>query len=79
MDNLPTYEEALAYFQAQGPMWDAMCNGIRGRRDDKFADLKRNMDTPSCNQKADDKVIGAMLALDDLLYEFETQREPKDA
>ena len=73
-----TYEEALVHFQAQGPMWVALCSGIRARREDKFADLKRNASTPECNQKADDKVIGAMIECDDILYEFETERELED-
>jgi hypothetical protein len=33
------------------------------------------METPTCNQKGDDKLIGAMIECDDLLYEFETQWE----
>ena len=70
-----TYEEALVHFQAQGPMWVALCAGIRARREDKFSDLKRNAGTPECNQKADDKVIGAMIECDDILYEFETEWE----
>ncbi len=73
-----TYEEALVHFQAQTPMWAALCAGLRARREGKWADLKRNMDTPTCNQKADDKVIGAMVECDDLLYEFETQWELED-
>lgn len=79
MDNHITYEEALVHFQAQGPMWDALCAGIRARRENKYADLKRNMETPNCNQKADDKVIGAMLECDDILYEFETEWELEDS
>mgnify|MGYP000377262920 FL=1 len=74
MDNI-SYEEALIHFQAQGPMWEALCAGIRARRESRYADLKRNMETPTCNQKADDKVIGAMLECDDILYEFETEWE----
>jgi len=74
MDKI-TYEEALAHFQAQGPMWDSLCDGIRQRRDSRFGDLKRNMETPNCNQKADDKVLGAMVECDDILYEFVTAVE----
>ena len=44
-------------------------------RDSRWSDFKRNMDTPTCNKKADDKVIGAMVAMDDVLYEFETEWE----
>ena len=77
MDTI-TYEEALAHFQAQGPMWDALCEGIRQRRDMKFSDLKRNMETPTCNQKADDKVLGAMIECDDILFEFVTAIEAKE-
>jgi hypothetical protein len=74
MDTI-SYEEALVHFQAQGPFWVALCEGIRARREVKFGDLKRNMETPNCNQKADDKTIGAMLECDDILYEFETEWE----
>ena len=66
-----TYEDSLKHFQSQGPFWDALVAGVRLRRDAKFSDLKRNMEHPTCNQKADDKVIGAMLECDDILYEFE--------
>ena len=79
MDNQITYEEALVHFQAQGPFWVALCEGIRARREDKYADLKRNAQTPNCNQKADDKVIGAMLECDDILYEFETEWELEES
>ena len=77
MDKI-TYEESLAHFQAQGPMWDALCASIKQRRDMKFRDLKRNMETPNCNQKADDKILGAMVECDDILYEFETAVEVED-
>jgi hypothetical protein len=77
MDTI-TYEDALAHFQAQGPFWDALCAGVKQRRDMKFGDLKRNMETPTCNQKADDKILGAMVECDDILYEFETPVEPKE-
>lgn len=70
-----SYEEALIHFQAQGPYWEALCGGIRDRRESKWGDLKRNMETPTCNQKADDKLIGAMVEIDDILYEFETEWE----
>ena len=78
MDNI-SYEEALVHFQAQGPFWEALCAGIRARRETKWGDLKRNMETPNCNQKADDKVIGAMVECVDILYEFETEWELEDA
>lgn len=74
MDTI-TYEEALVHFQAQGPYWEALCGGVRAMRDSRWSDFKRNMDTPTCNKKADDKVIGAMVAMDDVLYEFETEWE----
>lgn len=59
-------------------MWVALCKGIRNRREGKFADLKRNAETPNCNLRADDKVIGAMLECDDILYEFELQRDVEE-
>lgn len=74
-----SYEEALIHFQAQGPMWEALCGGIRARREGKWGDLKRNMETPTCNQKADDKLIGAMVECDDILYEFETEWELEES
>jgi hypothetical protein len=36
------------------------------------------METPNCNQKADDKILGAMVECDDILYEFETAVEVED-
>ena len=78
MDTI-TYEEALVHLQGQGPYWEALCTGIRKRREDKWSDFKRNMETPTCNQKADDKLIGAMVEIDDILYELETEWELEDA
>lgn len=70
MDNQITYEEALAHFQAQGPMWDALCSGIMAMREDRLSDLVRNANTPNCNERCDAKVIGQVIALDAIVHEF---------
>lgn len=65
-----SYREALEFFQANELYWEAFVDGIIAKKEDYFSDLKRNMETPNCNQRADDKVIGAITALDDLVYDF---------
>ena len=60
MPKEPTYEEALAHFRVQDIYWKVIVN----------------MNTPNCNNRADDKVLGAMVACDDIAWEFESHGEP---
>lgn len=71
----PTYEESLKFFRTHPQQWEAIIEGITAARDRKFSDLKRNMNTPNCNDAADYKAIGYMIALDDLAYEF-AEKDP---
>lgn len=70
MDKLPTYEEALKFFQSNDLYWDALLSRLEGKREEYIADLKRNAQTPNCDERADAKAIGGMLAVDDLMYDF---------
>ena len=70
MSNEITYNDAKKFFQSHKMYWDAFVAGILAKREDYIADLKRNAETPNCNKGADEKAIGAMLAVDDLYYDF---------
>lgn len=70
MDKLPTYEEALKFFQSHELYWDALVSGVNLKREEYIADLKRNAQTPNCDERADAKAIGGMLAVDDLVVDF---------
>lgn len=67
----PTYEEAIKLLKTHPDHWAALIKGIRLLRESKFSALKRNMETPNCNKASDDKIIGYMLACDDIAFEFE--------
>ena len=66
-----SYEEALKYFQSHEFMWQGFMKGIGLKREAYYADLKRNMETPNCNERCDAKIIGAMTAIDDLMIDFQ--------
>ena len=76
MPKEPTYEEALAHFRVQDIYWKVIVKGIQAKSESYYQDLKRNMNTPNCNNRADDKVLGAMVACDDIAWEFESHGEP---
>lgn len=65
-----TYEDALKFFQSHDLYWEALCDGLMAKRETYIADLKRNAQTPNCNEASDNKAIGAMIAIDDLYYDF---------
>ena len=65
-----TYNDAKRFFQSHEMYWEAFVAGILSKREDYIADLKRNMETPNCEERADAKAIGGMLAIDDIYYDF---------
>lgn len=56
-------DDAIGYLSRIQPHWDVLLDEIEGRREAGFTDLKRG------DQYTDAKVLGAMVALDDL-YNF---------
>lgn len=64
------YEDALKFFQSHELFWDALIGGLTAKREGYIADLKRNAETPNCEERADAKAIGGMLAVDDIIYDF---------
>lgn len=58
-----TLHDAIGYLQRVEPHWSVLVDEIRDRRDAGFTDMKRG------DEYQDAKVIGAMIALDDL-YNF---------
>lgn len=65
-----SYEDALSHFQSNPLYWEAFLRGMVAKRESYIADMKRNMETPNCNDRADAKVNGAIIAIDDLIYDF---------
>ena len=65
-----TYAKALEYFQSNDLYWEAFCKGIVAKREEYIADMKRNMNTPNCNDSSRFEVNGAIVAMDDLIYDF---------
>jgi hypothetical protein len=65
-----TYEQALKYFQSHDLYWAAFIDGIVAKREGYISDMKRNMETPNCNDSARFEVNGAIVAMDDLVYDF---------
>ena len=65
-----TYNDAKRFFQSHEMYWEAFVAGILSKREDYIADLKRNLETPNCEERADAKAIGGMLAIDDIYYDF---------
>ena len=70
MSNQISYDDALKFFQSHELYWEVMLNALEAKRESYIADLKRNAETPNCDERADSKAIGGMLAVDDLIYEF---------
>jgi len=70
MSNQISYDDALKFFQSHELYWEALLNGLEAKRESYIADLKRNAETPTCDERADSKAIGGMLAADDLIYDF---------
>ena len=76
--NEPTYEEALIHFRKQPIYWNAIINGIKEGRDAQFAVIRRNMNAPNCNERADAKALGYMMAYDDIACDFKgSEATPK--
>ena len=65
-----TYNEAKRFFQSHEMYWEALISGLLAKREDYIADLKRNAETPNCDERTDAKAIGGMLAVDDIYYDF---------
>ena len=74
-----TYEDAIKFFKGQSDLWGAFCDGIQERRDAYIADVKRNMGTPACSPENYFAANGAMVAVDDLLYDFRQPLEKGDS
>lgn len=68
--NEVTYEQALKFFQSHELYWDALIRGVTAKREGYIADMKRNMDTPNCGDSNRFEVNGAIIAMDDLIYDF---------
>lgn len=68
-----SYTDALKYLQQLQPQWGLIMEELRRKRESYFGDLKRNSMTPECNDRADCKAIGGMLAIDDLLVEWDAE------
>lgn len=64
----PQIEDAIAYLSKVEPHWSVLVGYIRDQRESCIADLKRNMHTPQCNNRADEKIIGSMITYDDILW-----------
>lgn len=71
MSDAVTYKQALKRFQSQPLEWEALIRGLTAKREEYIADMKRNMNTPNCNEFARFEVNGAIIAVDDLIYDFQ--------
>lgn len=72
-----TFEEAVAYFQKFQPQWGVICDELRKRRDEFWGNQRRNMETPSVQdrQTLDYQLMLKSAAYDDILYDFEGEYE----
>ena len=72
-----TFVEAVDQIRTFRPdCYEAIIEQLRERREEKFADLKRNALTPNCRESNYFVVHGQMIEADDLLIAFSEKPQP---
>lgn len=73
-----SYEDALEFFQSHELYWEVILESLLAKREAYIANLKRNAETPVCDDRTDAKAIGGMIAIDDIYYDFKVPAKPKE-